>query len=292
MRISVCVGEYAKTPYRIPGLEIEVRSMEELSYCIRENAFLLDAAFMSDGLLDWIEKECGLKELAKKLHPLVHRKGTLSEFASAILEYVGFYDGEKIQETIRLLKQGAGLSRIEKRKNQIDYLVKNKRYRPGIRGYDELLEKWQEQRERQEEGASEQSPAARAFLAGIWHNKGVAFAGMMLYDRAAECFLQAYELDRQEEDCMDYLAARRMGLTEGEYVSFAAEHKEMYRSTLELEKRMEQYLQEWETQPDYLRLYHMQEIRDGGDRQRYHEDSERMVRALKESYRKCQRSSD
>lgn len=52
MRVSVGVGCYAKKPYRIPGLEIDVYSMEELCYCIRENAFLLDASFLSGALLD------------------------------------------------------------------------------------------------------------------------------------------------------------------------------------------------------------------------------------------------
>ena len=34
MRISVCVGNYAKKPYCIPGVELNVYSMEELCYCI------------------------------------------------------------------------------------------------------------------------------------------------------------------------------------------------------------------------------------------------------------------
>ena len=42
MRVSVCVGSYAKMPYRIPGLGTDVYSMEELCYCLKENAFLLD----------------------------------------------------------------------------------------------------------------------------------------------------------------------------------------------------------------------------------------------------------
>ena len=64
MRISICVGDYAKTPYCIPGLEINVRSMEELCYCMRENAYMLDLSLLDDGLVRWIEQECGLKELA------------------------------------------------------------------------------------------------------------------------------------------------------------------------------------------------------------------------------------
>ena len=70
MRVSVCVGNYAKEPYRIPGLEINVFSMEELCYCMKENAFLLDLSLLDDGLLDWMEQECGLGELAQRLHPL------------------------------------------------------------------------------------------------------------------------------------------------------------------------------------------------------------------------------
>lgn len=286
MRVSVSVGRYAQKPYRVPGVEIDVYSMEELCYCIKENAYLLDTGILSDKLLDWMEKECGVGDLAKKLHPLVHKKGTLSVFAAAILRYVAFYDEETVSGTAQVLKQGAGLGAIERRKSQIDHLVRNKRYRSGIKGYEELLEKWHEQ-----ESRGDVMPAVGC-LAKIWHNKGVAFAGLMLYDRAAECFRKAYELEQKEDYCIDYLAARRMGLSEGEYVAFAAEHKELYQYTLRLEKQMEQYVQEWETQPDYLRLYNRRETRNSGERQKYYEDSERLTEVLKDSYRYCQRSGD
>lgn len=280
MRISVCVGNYAKTPYCIPGLEMYVYSMEELCYCMRENAFLLDVSLMNDGLLDWIERECGLRELARTLSPLVHRQGSLSAFVSAILRYVGFFGEEIRLEVEQALKQGAGLSGMEKRKNQIDYLVKKKKYRQALRGYDELLEKWREAEETQ----TADTLAAPDFLARIWHNKGVAYAGLMFYASAAECFQRAYELDGDEECCVDYLAARRMELPEEDYVSFAAEHGEWYLSALALEKKLEKSLEEWEQQPDYLRLYNRKALR-ASDRRGFYEDSERLTWALKEGYR-------
>ena len=144
MRVSVCVGEYAQIPYCVPGLEINVYSMEELSYCFKENAFLLDAALLEDRLLEWIDRQCGLQDLAKALHPLVHKRGSLSSFVGMILGYVGFYGEEDIRQVEQVLKQGAGLSRIEKRKRQIDYLVKKKKYVAAIREYDGLIGKWQE----------------------------------------------------------------------------------------------------------------------------------------------------
>ena len=112
MRISVSVGEYAKTPYYVPGIERSVYCMEELCYCIREDAFLLDLTFLNDGLLDWIERECGLRDLARALYPLVHKQGSLSSFAVMILQYVGLYDNEVIREVEQVLKQEIGRAHV------------------------------------------------------------------------------------------------------------------------------------------------------------------------------------
>lgn len=279
MRVSVCVGNYAKTPYRIPGLEINVYCMEELCYCMKENAFLLDLSLLDDGMIGWIDQECGLKELAGALYPLIHRKGSLSGFAVMILEYVGFYDSEAIREVEQVLKQGAGLSGIEKRKSQVDHLVRKKKYVSAIYGYDLLLKRWEEQ-----ERSGEVLPAASC-LAAILHNKGVAYVGLMRYDMAAEFFRLAYEKDEKEEYYIDYLAAKRMQLTDNEYVTFAAGIPENYRHTLELEKRMERFSEEWELQPEYLQLYNRREYRMGSDGKKYYEESERMIRLLKDNYR-------
>lgn len=280
MRVSVCVGNYAQTPYCIPGLDINVYCMEELCYCLKENAFLLDLSLLDDGLINWIEQECGLKNLARALYPLVHKQGSLSGFAVLILNYVGFYDSGTVQEVERVLKQGAGLSSIEKRKSQIDYLVKKKKYVDAIHGYDLLIKKWEEQ-----EAVGGGLPA-KDCLAEILHNKGVAYAGLMDYEMAAEMFRCAYEKDGNDEYYMDFLAAKRMQLSESEYVSFVAEHGESYQYTLELEKKMELLTQEWEQQPEYLRLYHRRELRTGGEKQRYYEENEKLAQILKDNYRR------
>lgn len=38
MKASLCVGEYCETAYNIEELEIRVYCMEELCYCLKENA--------------------------------------------------------------------------------------------------------------------------------------------------------------------------------------------------------------------------------------------------------------
>lgn len=279
MGASVCIGEYATTPYCIKGLEIPVYSMEELCYCLKENAFLLDTSLMNDALLDWIEKECGLGELARELHPMVHKQGHLSVFVSMIMEYVGLYDTAAIHEVEQVLKKGAGLSSIEKRKSQIDYLISRKKYMAALRGYDALLAKWQEL-----EAEGRELPAGRV-RASILHNKGVALAGLMLYGQAAEVFRQAYQTYESEEHFAAFLAAKRMELPDGEYIAFAAELAEKYQQTLALEKKLESLQKGWQEHADYQRLILRREWRGGSDKQKYYEENERLTLGLKNSYR-------
>ena len=128
MKASLCVGEYCENAYNVEGLDIRVYSMEELCYCLKENAFLLDLSIMNDKLVDWIGEECKVWELAKQLYPMVHKQGSLSVFVVTILQYVGMYNPEEILQVEQVLKQGAGLSNLEKRKSQIDYMVEKRKY--------------------------------------------------------------------------------------------------------------------------------------------------------------------
>lgn len=279
MRISLCVGEYSATPFYITGLDMPICCMEELCYCLKENAFLLDTSLLEDGLADWIGNCCGLQELARELYPLIHKQGSLSALVTLILEYVGFYSAETIRDVEQVIKQGAGLSSIEKRKKQIDYMVSKKKYLAAIKGYDTLLSTW-----REGDGKTQEVPAA-GIRASILHNKGVALAGMMLYDQAAEIFHAAYETEPNEASFQAYLAAKRMELEEGEYISFVAELTEHYDETLKLEKQIEQIALDWQEHVDYKRLEQRLEWRAGNEKQKYYDENERLILALKNSYR-------
>ncbi|MBO4981577.1 MAG: hypothetical protein J6C84_06745 [Lachnospiraceae bacterium] len=279
MRVSICVGEYSDTPFFVAGLEMPVYCVEELCYCIKENAFLLDAGFMNDALVDWIGNKCGLKDLAKKLHPMIHRQGSLSMFVAMILEYTGLYEPAVVKNIEQVLKTGAGLSGIEKRKSQIDYMAGRKKYVSAVRGYDSLLAKWQEM-----EGEGKALPAA-GVRAAILHNKGVALAGMMLYGQAAECFLEAYRADGGQSHYDAFLAAKRLELNDEEYIAFAAELTTDCENTLRLEKTMEQLKKGWEEQADCQRLKVRTGWRKGNEQQKYYDENERLTYTLKESYR-------
>ncbi len=269
MRAVACLGNYAKVPYYFEKLDIRVFCMEELCYCLKENAFLLGTEIMQDNLLKFIANECDVPKLARELYPLVHKKGSVSTFVSMILEYVGFYSQEEISQVERVLKQGAHLSDFEKRKVQIDYMVEKKRYASALEEYEQLYE----------------SMPKSVGAARILHNMGVVYANMMRYQKAAECFLQAYEISGNEDSFIAYLGAKRFELTDREYVDFAAGLPQHYANELELEKILEQAGENWENSPGYMGILNMKEWREEERLNQYEAESRMILENLKNEYR-------
>lgn len=275
----VCVGDYAREPYVIPKLGVRVYCMEELCYCLKENAFLLDGSVMNEELLAFIKKDCGLPELSQALHPLVRQQGALSDFVCRILIGVGLYDPETVSRVEETLKAGSGLSDYEKHKLQTDHLAEQKRYEEALKSYDRLLERIRENQEME-------VPALQALTADILHNKGVIHARQMLYGQAAECFFQAWKTGGGQQDYFaDYLAAGRMQLPERDYVALAAEYPEQYQASLELERMLEATEQAWRETPEYKRLARLRAVRVGGEAV-YCEEADRILQTLKNDYRR------
>lgn len=277
MSVRLCVGAYASQPYCFEGLNLKVYCAEELCYALKENAFLLDTDIMSDRLVDWLARECGLSELAGELHTLVHRKGSLSAFVGRILEYTGFYHREEVLKVEQTLKKGAGLNVLEKRKLRIDYLTEQKKYLAAVAEYDALLSTW-------EETLGQNQASGAELKASILHNRGTALAGLMRYSQAADSFRRAYETDRNLETLQCFLAAKRMELSDNEYVAYAASIPECAETVLALEKQIEQLNGQWEQEADYLRLLERGKLREEDERA-YLEENERVLSAMKEGYR-------
>ena len=277
MSTRLCVGNYASCAYCFEGLNLKVYCIEELCYCLKENAFLLDRDIMSDRIVDWLRQECGLQDLAVDLYTMVHKKGSLSAFVSRILEYAGFYDKTVVRDVEQTLKKGAGLNIIEKRKMRIDYLVEQKKYLTAISEYDALIASW-------EEAAGGGELQAAELKSSLYHNRGTALAGLMRYAEAAESFYKAYETDGNRESLKCFLSAKRMELDDKEYVAYAASLPDAAELVLELEQDVERLNSRWEEETDYLRLMERGNLREEDERS-YLEENRRLMQALKDGYR-------
>lgn len=288
LNINTCVGSYAVTPYFIQSLGIRVYCMEELCYCLKENAFLLDTEIMSDSLITWIEQDCELSDLAKVLHNKVHEQGSLSSYIITILKYVGFYDDTILDQVQQTLKKGAGLSVLERQKIRLDTLVRDGKYAMAIQGYGELIEDCEmvqmtakEQEIKSEEGLSSQE----GMLAALFHNRGTAYAVLMHYQKAASDYWRAYELDCNMESLNGYLAAKRMELKKEDYIALAAELANSLDASLRLEENMVKLEEGFCMEAEAIHLEQRNRFRQEGQLPKYYEDNESLIHRLKDSYR-------
>ena len=270
-RVLLCIGKKALNPYQIDKLGIRVWSVEELCYCLHENAFLLDQEIVSRKLIEWLETECDLSELSKSLYPLAHQKGSLAPFVVKILEYVGYYEDEVLMQVSQTLQSGASLSDYEKKKKRGDFLVENKRYAKALQEYDWLLR---------------ELPANEADVrADVLHNKGVALSGLFLFEEASQIFLEAYKLKPEQDYFRDYLAAKRMLFDDKEYISFVAELPDAYDMSLQLEREVDGILEDWENGKELQALSELISLKEEGQNVLYYEEIDIRTQALKDRYR-------
>ena len=278
MSVSLCTRGYSTIPYEVPGIGVRVYCLEELCFCMKENAFLLDETIMSHEFMEFLETKLGEKELARELMKVVSGSSAMEQFCRIVMQYTGFYSKSEIEKTIEVLKSGVGLSGLEKRKNHADYLLDRKKYLASIHCYDEILSEWKED----DALPGGTGPGIRA---DILHNKGVALAGLMRYEQAAAAFRQAYSLTGDSEECIAFLAAKRISLPEEDYIQFVAELPEYYEETMELEKRMEDIRESFAGSMASVTLAERRSKRQGTDKQEYYQENDTLPDYLKMSYR-------
>lgn len=272
----VCVGSYADNPFVFQRIGLQAYCMEELCYILTKNAYLLDHSIVSRELVLWIEKECGLKELAGELFEQVNRQVSESVFVGTILEYVGFFSEEVIQETKRILSEGASLDVYEKRRVRADHFLKQGKIRQALQEYERL-----------EDEIPYQNGTAgdRETLAKVHHNKGVLLTQMFLFEEASQEFYQAYQIGGSEESYVEYLLALRMNKSEEEYLAFIAEHEEAYRYSLLAEKRIGNVKEKWQDSEAMKGVMALRMVRAADGNLRFVEEAGKVTRQLKDHYR-------
>ena len=190
----MCSQMLAAIPYYIDEASLHVYSMEELSYYILHNVYLLEADFMNEELCAWIEHEGRQKDLAEQLREILRKDGTLLEFVTCILNRTGYCDREEIKQVTSALAGLMNKSEYECRKIRADRYAANGRYASAISEYRRLLDT-EEKNE--------------ILIGSVWHNMGTAYARLLLFPEAADCFFRAYQKNANPESVRECLYAYR-----------------------------------------------------------------------------------
>ena len=270
-RILLCTGKYAKNPYYFENVCVNVYCVEELCYLFASNPFMIDESVMDKELVKWLDQECGLGELSHQLLNLLHRGSTPGIFVNTIMSYVNYCVSEEIKKIDEVLQSNVGLNDYEKQKKQADFLLKNCRYKLAIEEYENL---------------SRQLPDTESALRpSIYHNMGVAYTGMFMFEMAARYFKRAYDMTGEEESGVEFLSAQRLHLQEEAYISFIAEHGEYYNLSLQVEKRLKAAREEFEASQENRMLTALKIYKDEGNVASYYEEIDKIISKQKDAYR-------
>lgn len=275
-QIILGTGKYAEKPYFIDKFYINLYSVEELCYILVEKAEMLDPEIMQRDLVQWLDEQCGLNQLAHALYSLLNQNGSTAAFAGIILEYVNLYPADVVARVEETVRGNEGLSPWERGKSKADYLLQNGRYYGALKQYYALLMQIDE--------------TDHKLKAQVLHNMGVVYARLFMFQQAAQWFLKAYEADGAAESLALYLASVRLYSQDNEYVSFIAEHPEYHNTSLQVEKRMEQAAGQFEATEENRMLFTLQVFKEegastAGNDTPYYQEIEKLTAGLKERYR-------
>ena len=275
-QIILGTGKHAESPYYMEKFYVNLYSVEELCYLLVDKAELLDREVIQRDMVQWLDEQCGLNQLANTLYSLLNQNGSTVAFVGTILEYVNLYPADVVSQTEQIVRDNEGLNPYERGKVKVDYLLQNRKYFTALKQYHSLLT---------------QIPETDNLLRGrILHNMGVACAKMFMFRQAAEQFIQAYRTDGNEESLEMYLASMRMHYEDKDYVAYIAEHPDYHDVSLKVERQMERAYGQFEGSDENRMLFTLQVFKEEGNSTagsdvQYYQEIEKLTTGLKETYR-------
>ncbi len=180
-KLLLCSHSLASVPYYIENMALNIYSLEEMCCYLKQNIDLIEPSFMDGELILWIETELKLPALAKKLEKRKREGCSLGEFVAVLASGCSYCKEEEIRDMQKTLADFEDRSELECRKIRTDRLLQKKRYGAAVAEYRKLLALC----------------GADSILAGnIYHNLGTAYAGLFLFEEAADCYGKAFERNK------------------------------------------------------------------------------------------------
>ena len=245
-----------------------VWSLEELGDYIYHSICLIEKDFIGEKLLQFL-KNTGNSRLAGHLVSLMEAGAPLSESLSSILKRCGLYSEDEIS---RLSVQFDSLkaARPHQRMNMVaENLIVNDCLKSSMENLNRIL------------AAPKDPSLSGRFYGRVWHNLGIVNARCFLFDRAAECFAKAYEMNDRPESSAAALQAEILSRGSA-YVSARAEDPDDVRAKKAISQTRDnaRFTAQWRL------LEQIESEKDPGNPEEYYSRMGEFLEELKESYLK------
>lgn len=180
-------NKQSENPYYIGDLDINVYSIEEISYFLYNHIYLVGSDFFNLSLVDYINDELELTVLASKLKVLIDLKAAFNDMVLLVLKESDYYNDQEIKEiSIKMLNLGAN-SLHKRMKARADIFSNCNKYFSALNEYKKILE------------MKKEADLPDKFYANVLYDLGVIYIRIFFYPEAEKHFLLSYELYKDEE---------------------------------------------------------------------------------------------
>lgn len=210
--LILCKQSIAANPFFLEDTSLNVYSLEELSYYIYNNVYLLNSDFISVELCNWIGRELGYRQLQQQLLDAKRDKAPLHVLVGMILAQVGYLSKSEIRQVLQTISSFENKSGMECQKMRADRLMEKDKIVDAIFEYEHLLD----------DNTGGKMP--REFEGDIWHNLGSAYARLFFFDEASRCFEQAYMRNHRAVSMRLMLASLRCNKNQEQFDALVAKY--------------------------------------------------------------------
>ncbi len=204
-----CQNPLSATPYYIEEASLNVYSLEELSYYMLNNVYLLSTKLMNSELCNWIGRELKCPKLANELLGLVQSNAPLHIFVGHILSANGYASTKEIKDTLAIISTFENKSEAERKKLRADRLMAKEKLVDAIYEYETLLS----------DDIAKTMP--KVVEGDVYHNLGCAFAKLFFFDEAMKCFDEAYKKNQKKQSLHCLLYAARCARNKGKFEEYS-----------------------------------------------------------------------
>jgi hypothetical protein len=208
-----CANSIAATPYYIEEISLNVYSLEELSYYMLNNVYLLSSKLMNQELCNWIGRELKQPKLASELLTMVQNNSPLHLFVGHILSANGYASQKEIKDALSIIATFENKSESERKKIRADRLMASGKYVDAIYEYETLLS----------DELAKTMP--RTVEGDVYHNLGCAIAKLFFFEEASKCFDEGYKRNQKKQTLFCLLYAARCSKDKVAFEDYVAKYQ-------------------------------------------------------------------
>lgn len=262
----LCRDKVAVNPLYVSYSDISLYTEEELCYYIYNNIYIITNEFINDELIRFLRNEMGDVALAGRVEQMKNGDAGLAAILVTILKSVDYYSIDEIDRISGILCTLDSQNAYERLRSRADTYFDRKKYYKAIDCYRHIIKEYINE-------------APGAFVARVYHNMGVAYARMFLYEEAAKSFMSAYEIGQYDVSYNNYLAARYLADRDKKPVIEDVSDEEYA-----VRKRIENLCDNAQYQDEYRKLEALSVRKEHGDVSYYHKSVNDMLRGWKKEY--------